>query len=486
MYIGTQTRDRVSMSDKSGLESGRLVVLSNRMAPTEPGQPPKGGLAVGLLGALKASGGVWVGWSGETAEESAPGRSITVDHVTYQPIHLTSTQIADYYNGFANQTLWPALHSRADLIHFEPSFFEQYLEVNQLFARELAAILEPDDVVWVHDYHLFLVGLELRKLGVPNPIGYFLHTPFPTYDTLRAVPEHDTLLEAMFAYDLAGFHTTEFVENFRECCLRLLGVEQEGATLRHDGRELRVGAFPIGIDAERMTEYARREAQTMRFAHLLDSFMGAKICIGVDRLDYSKGIPERMRGFARFLDQNSAAWEKATLLQIAPPSRDEVREYRELRDEVVRLAGEINAKYTSPEWVSIRFVHKSFSRRRLAGYYRASRVGLVTPLRDGMNLVAKEYVVCQNPNNPGVLILSEFAGAREELECGALIVNPHDIDALASAIKEALVMPLEERQERHERMLDAVRNNTATDWSRKFLSALAGSDFQAVRRIAAV
>ena len=486
MYIGTQTRDRVAMDRKSGLGDGRLVVLSNRMAPTEPGQPPKGGLAVGLLGALKASGGLWIGWSGETAEESGQVAPVTVDRVTYQPINLTKAQIAGYYNGFANQTLWPALHSRADLINCEPSFFEQYLEVNQLFARELAAMIEPDDVIWVHDYHLFLVGRELRKLGVRNPIGYFLHTPFPTYDTLRAVPEHDALLEAMFAYDLAGFHTTEFVRNFQECCDRLLDISRERTTLRYEGAELTVGAFPIGIDADHMAEYARREAQTMRYAHLLDSFMGAKICIGVDRLDYSKGIPERMRGFARFLDLNSAAWEKATLLQIAPPSRDEVREYQELRNEVVRLAGEINAKYTSPEWVSIRFVHKSFSRRRLAGYYRASRVGLVTPLRDGMNLVAKEYVVCQNQNNPGVLVLSEFAGACEELECGALIVNPHDVDALASAIKDALVMPLEERQERHERMLDAVRSNTATDWSRKFLAALAGSDFRAVRQMVTV
>jgi len=484
MLIGTQTREKLSLAKGGSATGGRLVVLSNRMAPTEPGQPPKGGLAVGLYGALKASGGVWMGWSGETAEEAGPARAVTVDDVTYSPVHLTAEQLAGYYKGFSNQVLWPTLHSRTDLIDFEPQFIEAYREVNRLFASELAAILEPEDVLWVHDYHLFLVGRELRNLGIENPIGFFLHTPFPTYDTLRAVPEHEELLKAMFAYDLAGFHTRDFVENFRECCARLLDIAPSGDDLRCDGEDLRVSPFPIGIDADRMAEYARREAQTMRFAHLLDSFMGAKICIGVDRLDYSKGIPERMRGFARFLDLNSSAWEKATLLQIAPPSRDDVREYQDLRDEVVRLAGEINAKYTSPEWVSIRFVHKSFSRRRLAGYYRASRVGLVTPLRDGMNLVAKEYVVCQNPNNPGVLVLSEFAGAREELECGALIVNPHDIDALASAIKDALVMPLEERQERHARMLEVIRGNTATDWSRRFLAALAGSDQPMVSRLA--
>jgi len=486
MLLGSQPSERISVIKDSLPDRGRLVVLSNRMAPTEPGQPPQGGLAVGLYGALKASGGLWMGWSGEMAEDYGPGSSRTVDDVTYLPVHLTQEQLSGYYKGFSNQVLWPTLHYRTDLINFEPQFLEAYREVNQLFARELASVVGPDDVIWVHDYHLFLVGRELRKLGLVNPIGLCLHTPFPTCDVLRAVPDHEDLLKAMFAFDLVGFHTNDFIENFRDCCTRVLDATDHGESLHYVGETLRVGAFPIGIDGERMAEYAKREAQTMRHAHLLDSFMGAKICIGVDRLDYSKGIPERMRGFARFLDLDPSAWGKATLLQIAPPSRDDVREYQDLRDEVVQLAGQINAKYTSPEWVSIRFVHKSFSRRRLAGYYRAARVGLVTPLHDGMNLVAKEYVVCQNPSNPGVLVLSEFAGAREELEDGALIVNPHDVDALAGAIKQALVMPLEERQARHERMMRRLRSNTATDWSGRFLAALGRVQTADTRRAANV
>lgn len=472
MLTSTPPFEFMALNRSTDGGGGRLVVLSNRMAPTQPGEAPKGGLAVGLVGALKASGGLWMGWSGQTRPQPGSGEPTVSDNVSYVPVDLTDEQIARYYRGFSNQTLWPACHYRTDLIKYEPEFFEGYREVNALFARELKAFLKPDDVIWVHDYHLMLVGRELRRLGVENPIGFFLHTPFPSYDAFRAVPEHKTLLKAMFAYDLVGFHTDAFVENFRDCCDRVLEVPAAAGPVRYMGETARLGAFPIGIDAERMAEYAKSEAATMRHAAMVDSFLGAKICIGVDRLDYSKGIPERLRAFARLLDEHPKMAERATFLQIAPPSRDDVQDYKNLRDEVVRLAGEINARHNSPEWVAIRFVHKSFSRKRLAGYYRASRVGLVTPLRDGMNLVAKEYVVCQSPASPGVLILSEFAGAAGELGDGALCVNPLDIDGVADALKQALDMPVEERRERHKVMLDAVMGNTAADWSRNFLEAL--------------
>lgn len=414
------------------------------------------------MGALSQRGGTWIGWSGKTSPNAEVHEVVPAGNVERVAISIPRDKLHGFYNQFANRTLWPALHYREDLIHTAPEDFDAYLWVNALFADAVAKHAKPGDQIWVHDYHLIPLGELLRERGLENRIGFFFHTPFPAPEFLTAVPYFDQLIDMLSAYDLVGFQTTVDVAN----CNRATAHFAAGKG------KVRAGHFPIGVDAGNLRELAKRAVGTKAHRQFIASCGDTPFIIGVDRLDYSKGIENRFRAFDKFLTQAKEP-RAAMLLQVSPPSRGDIAEYKALRRDIEFLVGDINGRHNEPDWVAIRHLHKSLGRRTLAGFYRAARAALVTPLRDGMNLVAKEYVACQDPEDPGVLILSRFAGAAEQLDA-ALIVNPHDECEMANAIAQALAMPLAERKRRYERLAHSVFTDTADAWARKFLDALDG------------
>ncbi len=456
----------------------RLVVVSNRVAVATDTKARAGGLAVALQDALQEHGGVWFGWSGKVGNRTASEPIITqVGNVTYATLDLSRRRYNEYYNGFANRSLWPLFHYRLDLTAFSKQNTSGYLEVNALFAEKLVPLLKANDLIWVHDYHLIPLGEQLQRLGVKRPMGFFLHTPFPALEILTALPGHRSLVEALCAYDVVGFQTENDLRAFLDYVIHEAGGGIMSNHLVHAfGQTLRVEIFPIGIDAEGFIKAGERAARSPK---------GKKICahpgdrawlVGVDRLDYSKGLVERFEAFQRLLETHPSIRGKVTMVQIAPPSRSEVPEYKDIRSNLEGLAGHINGLFGEFDWVPINYLNKSFDRQQLAGFYRASKVGLVTPLRDGMNLVAKEYVACQDPKDPGVLVLSRFAGAARELDA-ALIVNPFDFDGTAEAMARALKMPLAERKERWEAMMESIQVNTLTVWRDAFLAVLREAPF---------
>lgn len=458
----------------------RLLIVSNRVAlPNASGGASAGGLAVALAQTLKKHGGLWFGWSGDIVEEPVEEpRMRSRAGVGYALLDLSRAEYESYYLGFSNRALWPIMHYRPSLTDYSREQFEAYIGVNRRFAASLAPLVQPDDMIWVHDYHLIPLGAELRSLGLTNPIGYFHHIPWPAPDLFEALPASGILLRALAGYDLAGFQTAQDADNARRGLLAASGGEdvgdERGAAVAACGRRLSLGSFPIGVDSRSMQRLAARSAAEMnpRVQRALGGMRSAKLVIGVDRLDYSKGIPQRLHAFERFLVDTPEARGRVTMLQIAPPSRSEVPEYAELDRATDEIAGRINAQLAEIDWSPIRVVKKSYPRGMLAGLYRRSAVGLVTPIRDGMNLVAKEYVAAQDPADPGVLILSRFAGAARQLTT-ALLVNPNDVDEVAAAISEALAMPLEDRVLRHRELLANVRHEDVGWWTSAFIAALA-------------
>lgn len=442
----------------------RLILVANRVPDPEERGATAGGLAVALSDALAKRDAIWFGWSGETAAETATTPiETTRGRVTYATLDLGEEDYRHYYQGFANAALWPVLHYRLGVARFDRADWAGYRRVNTAFAAALAPLLQADDTVWVHDFHFFPLGAELRALGCRQRIGFFLHVPVPPRGVFLALPVAAALLETMGAYDAIGVQTEEDAENLRGC---LISAGQAKAALR-------VGAFPIGIDAEGFTRLATRRAGTKEAAQLRASLAGRALAIGSDRLDYSKGLPQRVAAFGKLLGRFPQHRGKVSFLQVTPVSRGDVAEYRALRRELDESVGRINGQYAEPDWAPIRYITRAVARPTLAAYMRIARVGLVTPLRDGMNLVAKEYVAAQDPVDPGVLVLSRFAGAAVELD-GALLVNPMDADDIAEAMDAALTMPLDERLDRWTRMDRAVRTTTAAAWCRNFLNALEG------------
>jgi trehalose 6-phosphate synthase len=454
----------------------RLIVVSNRVnTPAASGEESVGGLAMALSAALREYSGIWFGWSGRTTPQFTGRLAIErIRGVTTATVDLEEADLDEYYNGYANKTLWPLFHYRTDLAAYDRAYGEGYGRVNRRFAETLRPLIEPDDVVWVHDYHLIPLAQELRKLGVENRIGFFLHIPWPAHQVMINLPHHGRLVEAMFDYDLVGFQTAEHRQAFEEYVLNEAGgaVERPGRLSAY-GRKLEIGAFPIGIDAAEFTRLAAGpRAQRMRnlmaactvFRHLI---------VGVDRLDYSKGLEERMVGFERLLTENSEMRRQVLMLQIAPPSRESVGAYQEIRARLDALSGRINAEFSDLDWSPFRYVNRSYRRDELAGVYAAARVGIVTPLRDGMNLVAKEFVAAQDPEDPGVLVLSRFAGAATQLR-EALLVNPNSAEEIAEALKRALNMSKAERIERWRAMFASVSRDDVTAWRDAFVTALAG------------
>lgn len=451
----------------------RLVVVSNRIA--DPRQTAAGGLAVALAEVLNNTGGLWFGWSGKIVDHSDS------DEVHLQqagPVKLAMVDLSKvdhdaFYLGYSNGVLWPVFHYRLDLADFDAGYITGYRRVNQLFARKLLPLLRPDDILWIHDYHLIPLAAELRALGCQQRIGFFLHIPLPPPLLLAAIPGHDWLMRALFAYDLVGFQSESDLDHFA----RYIETEAHAQRLEDNrwrafGRTVHAGAFPIGIDVAEFNQLAAGAEATDMYERMKREYYRRKLLVGVDRLDYSKGLPQRMRAFREFLDKNPDLRSSATLIQIASPSRENVGAYTDILHELESLCGSINGNFGELDWMPVRYIHRTVPRARLPGLYKASRVALVTPLRDGMNLVAKEYIAAQDEEDPGVLVLSRFAGAAEQLK-EALLVNPYDTEGTAAAILLALQMPLEERRNRHQAMMRTVREFDVHWWCESFLAALA-------------
>lgn len=449
----------------------RLVVVSNRV-PSATGTNA-GGLAVALKAALAEAGGVWFGWSGRTVDNPDPEPKLKPGKgFTLATIDLTKSEVAGYYAEFANRCLWPLFHGRLDLCRFDHEAYDTYRRVNARFAEALSRELMPGDVIWIHDYHLIPLGAELRRLGVTAPIGFFLHIPFPQGNAFTALPWHRELLDAFGAYDLLGFQTRECQRDFGQIVERMGGKFSDDGIAAFAGRIVKVRAFPIGIDAAAFAALAASPAVHREIEKLRASAGDRMWIAGVERLDYTKGLPERFRAFETLLEQSPELHGRVSLIQVAAPSRESVDEYRKIRASLEQLTGRINGEYATFDWTPIRCLHRSFNHIALASLFHVSRVGLVTPLRDGMNLVAKEYIAAQDPEDPGVLILSQFAGAAEELK-DALIVNPYDAQSVADAMRRAIVMPRDERIERWRRMMSEIGFNDVHRWRRAFLQTLA-------------
>lgn len=454
----------------------RLIVISNRVSA---GGGAQGGLAVALTAALREMGGIWFGWSGEVTDTFTGHIQLQkVDGVTTASVDLEEQDVEEYYNGYANRTLWPLFHYRIDLAEYERSFAGGYQRANERFADTVLPLIEPEDIVWVQDYHMFPLGGELRKRGIANRIGFFLHIPWPPRRLFSILPEAAELVATLLDYDVIGFHTREWLESFVDFVVAELDGRYEGGTLIVGDRHVRLIACPIGIDAREFTAMLETPRTRLTYRQMRDSAVGREMIVGVDRLDYSKGLEERFLGFERFLADHPEERKELFLLQIAPPSRGAVGSYQRIREKLEGLAGKINGAHADLDWVPIRYVNQGFPRDVLAGVYRAARIGLVTPLRDGMNLVAKEYVAAQDPANPGVLILSRFAGAAEQLR-EALLVNPFSVEEIADAISTALKMPLAERKARWRAMMDCVLEQDVIWWRRKFTDALIAQDASA-------
>jgi trehalose 6-phosphate synthase len=452
----------------------KLIVVSNRVStPAKNGGPSVGGLSMALADALSDTGGLWFGWSGETTSTFEPAPAVQkVSGMTIATIDLQAEDVSEYYNGFANTVLWPLFHHRIDLTHYERAFGDGYERVNARFADAIVPLVQEGDLIWIHDYHLIPLGQELRKRGVQNRIGFFLHIPWPARELMMTLPRHADLVRSLFAYDLVGFQCGDWLDAFKDYVVReAKGVHDVDGVLSAYGASLQTGVFPVGIDADHFRQIAASDVAAQSYMRAAATNAFRSMVIGVDRVDYAKGLPERFLAFERLLDTRPQLAERVSLLQVGQPSRGEVEAYGQIRDRLNALSGRINGKYATVDWTPIRYMNQSIGRDHLAGIYRAAKVGLVTPLRDGMNLVAKEYVAAQDPTDPGVLILSKFAGAAHQMS-SALIVNPYSLEDVADAMERGLAMPLSERVERWADLMQGVQTDDAASWRDGFMKSL--------------
>ena len=452
----------------------RLVVVSNRIAMPEGGKASAGGLAVGILDALQNTGGLWFGWNGEISEFSGEEDELTqVEHdgITYAALPLNQNDYDQYYCQFSNTVIWPAFHYRLDLVQFQREAWDGYCRVNTLLAQRLKPLIKPDDILWIHDYHLLPFAAELRKLGVNNRIGFFLHIPFPTPEIFNALPPHQELLEMMCDYDLLGFQTESDRVAFLDSLSQLTQLQNKGDKKhRAFGNTFMTEVYPIGIEPDSIKEMAEGHLPP-KMAAMKRELGDLKNIIACERLDYSKGLPERFLAFEALLENFPEHRGKIRYSQIAPTSRGDVQAYQDIRHQLETEAGRINGKYGTLGWTPLYYLNQHFDRRLLMKIFRLTDVGLITPLRDGMNLVAKEYVAAQDPDDPGVLVLSRFAGAANELT-SALIVNPYDRDEVAAALDRALTMPRTERISRYNDMMAVLRKQDISHWRESFLKDL--------------
>jgi trehalose 6-phosphate synthase len=453
------------MTESVSLSDGRLIVVANRTPPIAPADvaPAAGGLTNALLPALKAlPGSLWFGWSGRAAKRGERPSIATRRFGSLRVVatDLPAEDVESYYNGFCNRSLWPLLHSFPDRFRAEAREYARYRGVNKLFAQAIARQLRPDDRVWVHDFHLIPLATELRTLGFGGAVGFFLHVPFPPHDVFSILPWADEILTDLLAYDLVGFHTGSYLENYERALERELSEAPDHET----------GVYPIGIDPVVHATWAQEPLGKRRGKELRDAVRGRALVLAVDRLDYTKGVVQRLRMLERFFEDHADWRGRISVLQISAPTRTRVQEYAQQRREVEELVGHINGRFGEPDWVPVRYVFRTFSQRDLTAFYREADVCLVTPLRDGMNLVAKEFIAAQT-GDPGVLVLSRFAGAAESLR-EALIVNPYDLEGTARALARALTMPVAERAARQAALRERIGEWTAARWRERFLEDL--------------
>jgi trehalose 6-phosphate synthase/phosphatase len=469
----------------------RLIVASNRL-PVVLSQQGKGGdwrlergsggLVTALEPVLRERGGVWIGWPGIEKGRVADidrllARSTAGEGYEVKGVDLTARQRDDFYLGFSNQVIWPLFHDLLTQCNFDPRFWKTYRNVNTCFARRIAGDLEPGDFIWVHDYHLMAVARDLRSAGVTQPMGFFLHIPFPPLDLFLALPWRYRILDSLLAFDLLGFQTARDRRNFLQCLEHMapdVAVGGHGRVQRVavGDRTVKVGVFPVSIDFEEFAGTAQSDAVSERVAGLRSEFLGRTMILGVDRLDYSKGIPHKLQGYRLALERYPDLRERVTLVQLVVPSREDIPEYFRMKEEVERLVGQIQGQFTRSGWVPIHYQYGRWDRTELIAHYRAAGIALVTPLKDGMNLVAKEYCA-SSLGGKGVLVLSEFAGASAQLQDHALLVNPHDVEGVADAIHRAFTMPASERQRRMQELRKVVRDTGIGWWVDTYLQAAA-------------
>ncbi|HOE73075.1 MAG TPA: trehalose-6-phosphate synthase [Deltaproteobacteria bacterium] len=472
------------------MDSGRLVVVSNRLpvvikrADSSQWQvkPGSGGLVTAMGPVLKHRGGLWIGWLGIPQEDCpaekrlsgllSAGTNRTGYSLRY--VHLCREEIEKYYHGFSNEILWPLFHDLFSHCNFDPMYWETYQRVNRKFAEHVMEHTRKGDYLWVHDYQLILVARELRRLGLDRQIGFFLHIPFPPLDIFLKLPWRFQILEALLQYDLIGFQTARDRRNFIGCVRALLGCRVSGRgqvnTIQIDDRQVLAGSFPISIDYREFADFAKTQEVADQAWIIHANLPRRQIILGVDRLDYTKGIPQRLMAFENALARYPEMRRKVTLLQVVVPSRQGVEEYEKLRHEIERLVGEINGRYTEVGWTPVHYIFRSLPRKELVAYYRTCEIALVTPLKDGMNLVAKEYCASSTDGN-GVLILSEFAGAAAQFYPNALLVNPYDLEGVADAIYRAVTMDQEERRARMRLLQASIQKYDIVNWVNSFLRA---------------
>jgi trehalose 6-phosphate synthase len=470
------------------MKSPRLVVVSNRLpmsvSESETGawriSPGSGGLVTALAPVLRDRGGLWIGWAGganidepqlrAALNEASPGIGYDL-----WPVSLTEAEVDGFYYGFSNQILWPLFHDMPTLCKFDPALWPVYRDANRKFAQAIAETTLPDDYVWVQDYHLLLVAQEMMKLGAKRRTGFFLHTPFPSIDLFLKLPWRYAVLDAMLQYDLLGFQTTRDRRNFLDCVRMLVSAVRvrgrgQVSLVNVGDREIRVGAFPISIDFQEYAMFAASPEVDEEVNRIRAQYPGQQLILGVDRLDYSKGIPERIRAIGRVLDVHPELQGKFNFIQVVVPSRKEVPEYAALKREIERLVGKINGRFSTQGWIPIHYLYRPLTRTELVAFYKACGIALITPLKDGMNLVCKEFCAC-SINNDSTLILSESTGAASQLHAGALIVNPHDTVGVAEAIYRASQMGDVERQARMRKLRRQIRHHNVFRWVNTFLNA---------------
>lgn len=495
-----------TQGDEVSTAGSRLVVVSNRLpfvlsrkrAGEWNVQPGSGGLVNALLPVLRNRGGLWVGWTGAieggVSELELALKGLTKDAgYRLKPVELTAEERDKFYYGFSNEVIWPLFHDLQTNCNFDPEFWRVYQQVNRKFADALRDSIEPGDFVWVQDYHLMEMARELRGAGARCRLGFFLHIPFPSLDIFLKLPWRRAILEGLLEFDLIGFQTLRDRRNFLQCARALMkgtSVRGKGQVLELQlqeresdaagsaievSRELRIGAFPISIDYNSYAELAASESVAERARYFRDSLRNRHIILGVDRLDYTKGIPNRLVAFRNALQRFPELRQKVTLVQQVVPSREDIPQYHNLRLEIEHLVSQINGEFTEPGWVPVHYIFRSLKLNELIAYYRAAHIALVTPLKDGMNLVAKEYCAA-NVEEDGVLILSEFAGAAAQLQKGALLVNPHDVEAIADSIYQAVTMAPEERRTRMRRLRRTIRDTDIFWWVDSYLRAAIEKD----------
>lgn len=478
-------RDTGEARNETGTTEARhdLLFVSNRLPITlkeSDGRvdavPSAGGLATALKPMHEGGSGHWVGWPGELPADRANrqrlSRAMSRDRLV--PVNLRPSLVEDYYEGFSNSVLWPLFHYLPHLMEVKKESWNAYREANRIFARAVERVWRPGTLIWVHDYHLMLLPQLLRERLPEAHIGFFLHTPFPSSEIFRVLPWRRELIEGVLGADLVGFQTYNGVRHFRSTAIRLVGAEEEGDHVSVDGRRLRLGVFPIGIDPERFSSTAAEDEESLVELDALEEETGdRRLILGVDRMDYTKGIPQRLLGYERFLQRYPSHRGKVEMLQVGVPSRTGVDQYQLLKRQVDEIVGHINGRFGTHDWTPVKYVYRPVPFSRLCALYRHASVGLVTSVRDGMNLVAKEYVACQ-VDGEGVLVLSEFAGAAAEL-AEAIQVNPYDADDIATALHRALRMPRRERRERMTNLQNRVRRGSVSRWARRFVRTLASA-----------